>query len=67
MAKVTSGYFTDDNAPELRFEDTGVPAVPRPTRAGNHVMPVSLPAYAVEDSRYAELQGQADGHGAPAT
>jgi hypothetical protein len=58
MAKVTSGYFTDDNAPELRFEDQGSSATALAKRAGNHVMPVSMPvsAYAVEDDRYAELQ-----------
>jgi hypothetical protein len=58
MAKVTSGYFTDDNAPELRFEDPNSSATALAKRAGNHVMPVSMPAsaYGVEDDRYAELQ-----------
>src|SRR3954463_6699482 len=58
MAKVTSGYFTDDHAPELRFEDTGTSAAHLSKRSGNHVMPVSMPSYAVEDDRYAELQGK---------
>lgn len=56
MAKVTSGYFNEDNALELRFEESGRPAAPAPARAGNHVMPVSMPAYAVEDERDMELQ-----------
>jgi len=55
MAKVTSGYFTDDNAPELRFEEPALASAPAPKRVANHVMPVSLPAYAVEEDRYAEL------------
>jgi hypothetical protein len=56
MAKVTSGYFTDDHAPELRFEENAVSPAHPPKRSGNHVMPVSMPSYAVEDDRYAELQ-----------
>jgi hypothetical protein len=52
MAKVTSGYFTDMDAPELRFEEPGQGGS---KRAGNHVMPVNMPAYSVEDERYAEL------------
>lgn len=57
MAKVTSGYFTDADAPELRFEEQGntLMAVTMPRRVANHSTAMPATAYGVEDDRYAEL------------
>ncbi|OAI55525.1 hypothetical protein AYO49_01205 [Verrucomicrobiaceae bacterium SCGC AG-212-N21] len=50
MAKVTSGYFNDVDAPELRFEEAQAAK-----RAANHGIPLAAPVYGVEDDRYSEL------------
>lgn len=57
MAKVTSAFFDDDGAPELRFEDSSVAAAAAqaPRRAANYGAAAAAPAYGVEDTRYSEL------------
>jgi DNA repair exonuclease SbcCD ATPase subunit len=54
MAKVTSGYFNDVDAPELRFEEAQM-ATASAKRAANHGVAVAAPIYGVEDDRYSEL------------
>ena len=57
MAKVTSAFFDDDGAPELRFEDSvaATAAAPAARRAANYGAAAATPAYGVEEARYSEL------------
>jgi DNA repair exonuclease SbcCD ATPase subunit len=54
MAKVTSGYFNDVDAPELRFEEAQM-ANASAKRVANHGVTLAAPVYGVEDDRYSEL------------
>jgi len=55
MAKVTSGYFTEDRAPELRFEESRQGNAPMAKRVGNQGATLPIAGYGVEEDRYAEL------------
>src|SRR5205814_552023 len=55
MAKVTSGYFSDDHALELRFEEPSQGHAPASKRAANHGTNMPMSAYALEEDRYSEL------------
>lgn len=55
MAKVTTAFFDDEDAPELRFEEAGHAPAPAPKRAANYGATMNAPAYGVEEERYTAL------------